>query len=476
MVKLVIDNVFTTAVTSDPTEIATMDHCLQYEVKNWKQIKAAMKRKYPGSSYWKKWNGVKSFYDVKYNAFLTGLLGKIVQRLQAYNIGYEIIDKRQPPVTGVRCHESILHGITLHDYQLRSVNEFLKVGRGVVKLPTGAGKTEIAIAATTALGPIPTIFLTHRVNLLYQTAQRFAARNPKLKNRIGIIGDGNYSPNLITLATVQTLQAMMKSNPDEFRDLMSYMQFLIIDEAHRAGADQFNRPAVLASNAYYRMCLTATPFMKGNAMEDMLLMGISGPVATTVTNYELIERGILARPFFKFFEINGPDLRRFTKWADIYERGIVHNLERNRLIVSQMGDLSKQGKKTLTIVTQKQHGMNIMDLSNGTGIRAKYIDGSNAYAERDKAIKWLERSGDCLVVTNIFDEGVDCNAINAVILGAGNKSAPALLQRTGRAVRRKETDNYAIVIDFIDKQHPKLLEHSAQRYNLIKNEKGFTII
>jgi len=476
MVKLIIDNVFTTAVSSNTTETAIIDACLRYTVKNHQSIKAAMKRKYPTSPYWKNWNGVKSFYDEKYNAFLTGLLGRVIQQLQACGVGYEIIDKRINPIVGARATEKILHGIKLHDYQLRAANEFLTVGRGVVKLPTGAGKTEIAIAATTALGPIPTMFLTHRVNLLHQTAKRFVERNPKLKSKIGIIGDGSYQPNLITLATVQTLQALMKANPEEFKSLMSYVQFLIIDEAHRAAADQFNRPAVLANNAYYRMALTATPFMNGSDMEDMLLTGITGPIATTVTNHELIERGIMARPFFKFYDIAGPDMRMFTKWSDIYERGITHNLERNKLIVKHMIDFSKAGKKTLVIVNHKSHGVNIMDLAKDTTVKAKYIDGGNAYSERDKALRWLEKSGDCLVVTNIFDEGVDCNAINAVILAAGNKSAPALMQRTGRAVRRKEEGNYAIVVDFIDRQHPKLLEHSAQRYNLIKNEKGFTIL
>jgi superfamily II DNA or RNA helicase len=478
LVKLVVDNVFTSVVTSVQKEINIIDICLQYEVNNWKQIKANMKRKQPGNAYWRNWNGKKSFYERKHKAFLTGLLGKVVQHLRAYNIGYEIIDKRQAPSNGVRVHPDILHGITMngkYDYQLRAANEFISAGRGVVKLPTGAGKTEISIAVTRALN-LPTLFLTHRVNLLYQTAKRFAVRCPPLEKRIGIIGDGNYQPNLITLATVQTLQSMMKKHPSEFVDLMGQFQFLIIDEAHRSGCDQFNRPALLAKNAYYRMALTATPFMKGNAQEDMLLMGITAPVVTTVTNFELIERGVLARPFFKFYEINGPDLRQFSKWADVYERGIVHNAERNLLIVKQMKNLASEGKKTLTIVLHKVHGRMLLDLAKSEGIRANYIDGSNAYNERDKALRWLEKSGDALIVTNIFDEGVDCNAIDSVILAAGTKSAPTLFQRAGRAVRKKEKDNYAIVIDFIDRQHPKLLEHSIRRYNLIKNEKGFTLL
>jgi superfamily II DNA or RNA helicase len=478
LVKLVVDNVFTTAVSESSNDLQIIEAALQYEVKNWQQIKRRMLQKYRNSSYWKGWQGKKSFFESKHNAFLTGLLGKVVQSLRAYNVGYEVIDKRKAPVSGVRVHPNALKGITMdgnYDYQLRAANEFIAAGRGVVKLPTGGGKTEVAIAVTKTLN-LPTLFLTHRVNLLHQTAKRFADRCPSLVKRIGLIGDGQYSPNFITLATVQTLQSVMKRDPDEFVDLMAQFRLVIIDEAHRSGCDQFNRPAMLAKNAYFRMALTATPFMKGNAQEDLLLMGITAPVVTTVTNAELIERGILARPFFKFYDVNGPDLTPFRKWADIYERGIVHNAERNHLIVKTTGELASQGKKMLIIVQQKAHGTLLNALSQGAGVKAQYIDGSNAYAEREKAIKWLQRSGQALVVTNIFDEGVDCNAIDSIVLAAGTKSAPTLFQRAGRAVRRKEKDNYAIVIDFIDKQHPKLLEHSMRRYNLIKNERGFTIL
>lgn len=475
MIRLLIDNVFTQATASDPSELNTIEACLQYEVKNYQAIKANMRRRQPSNPYWRNWDGKKSFFDTKYGAFLTGLLASVIPYLRACDIDYEIVDRRSVPDRVASVTSKVLHKLVLRDYQVRAANEFLDKGRGVIKLSTGGGKTEVAIAVAKVLR-LPTIFLTHRVNLLYQTAKRFVSRWPEMKSQIGVIGDGNYQPKFITLATVQTLQAMMKRASDEFVDLMAYFQFMIIDEAHRAASDQFNRPAILAKNCYYRMALTATPFMKGNVMEDMLLMGLTGPIATSVTNFELIESGILARPFFKFFEVNGPDLKRFSKWADIYERGIVHNAERNAIITTQAGELAKMGKKTLLIVTHKQHGYNLVDMAKASGVKARYIDGDTAYVDRESSLRWLEDQGDCLVVTNIFDEGVDCNAINSIILAAGTKSAPTLFQRTGRAVRRKEKDNYAIVIDFIDKQHPQLLEHSIQRYNLIKAEKGFTII
>jgi superfamily II DNA or RNA helicase len=110
-------------------------------------------------------------------------------------------------------------------------------------------------------------------------------------------------------------------------------------------------------------------------------------------------------------------------------------------------------------------------------MRAKYLDGDNTQGEREKALKLLSRDKlDCVIATNIFDEGVDVEDIGAVILAGGTKSAPALYQRSGRAMRKKEESNVAIIIDFFDHHHPKLLEHSERRYELIKGQPGFTII
>lgn len=148
--------------------------------------------------------------------------------------------------------------------------------------------------------------MTHRINLLNQGAKRLIKRAPEFKGKIGVIGDGQIETNFITFAMVQTLFQLVKKHPEYARDLLSGYQFITIDEAHRSGASQFHYPAIMCQNAYYRLALTATPFMKGNRQDDMMLLGITGGIVTNVTNGELIERGILARPYFKFFEINLP--------------------------------------------------------------------------------------------------------------------------------------------------------------------------
>jgi superfamily II DNA or RNA helicase len=170
-------------------------------------------------------------------------------------------------------------------------------------------------------------------------------------------------------------------------------------------------------------------------------------------------------------------MKNHRNWRDIYEHGIIHNVRRNKIIAKQMKKLADMGRKILVIVQEVKHGKIIRELAQRESVRTLYVDGGNTYGEREKALKHLSSGKiDAIIATNIFDEGIDVKDISAVVLAAGTKSAPALFQRTGRAIRRKENENYAIVIDFIDQQHRKLYEHSMRRYNLIKHEKGFTIL
>lgn len=466
MIKIFIGNSLCKTQWEDNQEQLALYNSLLYKIPNIQQIK---KR----TGNWRM-SEYKSFYNRRKNVFLTGLLADVVSYLQKNNFQYELIDTRTKPTQEFQPYK--LKGITLYPHQEKAIESFLQHKRGVAKLPTGAGKTECAIALVKAIN-LPTLFLTHRVNLLYQTTQRFINRLPEYKDKIGIIGDSNFSPNFITIATVQTLFAYMKSNPKQAQELLNQYQFLIIDEAHRSGAKQFYVPASMCHNAYYRLALTATPFMNENTEEDMYLKGLTGNICAEVSLTELIQAGILAKPFFKFFNIKEPDIKNLTHWRDVYEKGIIANEKRNQIITTQATRLAQKGHKILIIIKELQHGKILKQMLDNSGVKSEYVSGKDDVYLRKKTLKKLKDNKiNVVIATNIFDEGIDVEDISVVILGAGTKSAPALFQRTGRAIRKKEGGNYAIIIDFIDEQHPMLLRHSVKRFNMIKNEEAFTIL
>jgi len=482
--NLVIDNTLTKVTLDDPRRLPALDmiyQCLSYlDTSKVFAARLIAKRQERCSSFT---GERKSFYSPDSRVFLTGFLSRVIDCLALNGIPFTLTDRRLKPAGSHKSGSFAVDGVTLRAYQTNALSAFmghdiggLAFPRGVIHAATGSGKTEIAASAIRGLG-VPALFLTHRVHLLHQTARRFQKRMPELAQRIGAIGDGIYEPNFVTVATVQTLYSMLKSHSQHTRELLSKYRLLIIDEAHRSGASQFYTTASFCQNAYYRMALTATPFMKGNAHDDMMLMGISGGTVARVTNFELIEAGVLARPFFSFLAVNSPDISHLSEWRDIYKAGIIYNEYRNQLIAGQAFKLAKAKKKILVIVSETKHGKILEDKIRAAGVRVEYVDGKNTNSERERALTLLSKDElDAIVVTNIFDEGIDVEDISAVILAAGNKSAPALFQRTGRAIRKKAEDNYAIIIDFIDNTHHVLKRHSRNRYEIVRNEAGFTIL
>ena len=426
-----------------------------------------------------RWNGVcNDLYQN--NRFLTGMLEVVAYELDQKGIQYKLIDTRDKShqVTPKIVYPIRLGDITLYDYQEQTVKRFFKAVRGVAKLATGAGKTECAIAIAKILER-PTLFMTNRVNLVYQTAQRFADRWPEAKDGIGIVGNSQFSPSFLTFATVQTLHSALKKHPEETKELLSSFGLLIIDEAHRVGAKQFYETAQHCTAAIYRLALTATPFMSGNFDDNMYLLGTTGPVFHEVSNDELIKRGILAKPFFRFITIDQPYMKpsRNDSWNDIYVAGIINNVYRNNVICTETQTLIKMNRKPLIICSRVEHCKNLAKLFDHAGIKAKVVMGANTYAERKKALNALSKGRtDAIIATTIFDEGVDAKEIDAVVMAAGNRASVPIYQRVGRAIRKKEIDNNAVILDFIDKQHPKLYRQSAQRYHTVRNEKGFVII
>lgn len=422
-----------------------------------------------------RWDGTKSLHDSRKCRFPSGLIKTVTQYLDSIGCSYETVDarKREPRPVWPVC----LSGIELRDYQSQSVVKFLNSGRGILQLATGAGKTEVAVAIAKSIGQ-PMMFLTHRVNLLYQSAERFTKRWPECRSRIGIIGDGSVNFNDLSFATVQTLHGIIKRYGDKAIDELRRYKLMVVDEAHRIGSTQFHECAGSLTEAYWRLGLTATPFMSENPADNMHLLGAIGDVVHKVSATQLIEAGVLARPFFKFFVINSPDMKGIKNWRDIYEKGIIQNNLRNRIISDNTIKLVKMGYKPLVIVTEVSHGKRLTEAICAGGAKADLVSGDDDVSRRIHALKSLSDGRlQAIVCTNIFDEGIDVNDVSAIVLAAGTKSAPALFQRTGRAIRAKEDgENRAIIIDFIDRQHPTLEKHSMMRYSMVKSEPGFTIM
>lgn len=259
--------------------------------------------------------------------------------------------------------------------------------------------------------------------------------------------------------------------------LLERMELVILEEAHEASGNSYYDILRHCKNAHYRLALTATPFMKDDEESNMRLMACSGPVAIKVSEKLLIDRGILARPYFRIMPLRfKPEkLMRHTSWDAAYRIGIVENEYRNKLVVERCAMFARMGLTSMVLIQQTKHGDILRELLTAAGLRVEFIQGEDDQDGRKAALRRLAAGDiDVLIGTTILDVGVDVPAVGHVCLAGGGKAQVALRQRVGRGLRaKKHGPNVCFITDFADDFNGHLKAHAQQRLAIIEGTPGF---
>ncbi len=136
----------------------------------------------------------------------------------------------------------------LRPYQDDAIWAWHRAGqRGVVVLPTGSGKTRLALAAMARAGSPALAFVPTRV-LLDQWLREICA---SYCDPVGYLGDGERRLEAVTVATFESAWRQMERIGDRFG-------LLVVDEVHHFG-DGRRDEALELCTAPSRLGLTATP-------------------------------------------------------------------------------------------------------------------------------------------------------------------------------------------------------------------------
>lgn len=404
------------------------------------------------------WDGYISLMRGMYE-FPTGLLSYVCEVLDEHGILYDVVNNRckllWKPV-----YDDMLKGITLREYQCSALCKLVEAGHGVASMATNSGKTAImAGLSKMLLDGAGSLTVVHRKELLYQTANRFC---DMLNCVVGVVGDGRWSPQLHTIAMVQTLYSRRHDTEKEFSNNV----LLMVDECHHVSSDQvlevlYNIPGMA------RFGFSGTP-LKYDVLSDMRLIGATGPVVINISNRALIDGGWSARPLVVLHTVESDEY-----WDDDYHTAysacIVNNLERNAVICDIVVDFVDS--VVLILVSRIDHGERLCAMLDG----AVFVHGGMDMEYRQFVLDAM-RSGKAgvYIASPIFDEGIDVPGVDVVILAGGGKSYIKLLQRVGRGMRKKDGDNVVTIHDFIDDTNKHLLSHSGDRIDIYEKE-GFDI-
>jgi len=252
--------------------------------------------------------------------------------------------------------------------------------------------------------------------------------------------------------------------------------FLTLEEAHEVSGTGFFDLCNAMTNANYRLALTATPNMKDSQEANMRLAAVAGTIGIRVSEKELIDKGILATPYFKFVDSTPcAGVNRGSAFPVAYERGIVKNPGRNTQILKHAIEAKKYGLTTMILVQRTDHGDILKNLLKAAGLRAEFIRGEDSQEERQKALDMLGAGKlDVLIGTTILDVGVDVPSVGMVILAGGGKAEVAVRQRIGRGLRSKKSGpNVCFVVMFNDNWNNHTNSHSRECLRIIQETPGF---
>jgi superfamily II DNA or RNA helicase len=371
----------------------------------------------------------------------------------------------------------------LRPQQLQAVEAFLQAdNRGVVVMPTGTGKTVVALAIAQRLA-VSCLFVAPIRDLMYQWQRRIGEY---LGYDVGIIGDNTFNVKPVSVTTYDSAAIHMTSLGNQFG-------LIVYDECHHLPGN-FYRESAMMSAAPYRLGLTATPGRSDGRQADL-----ENLIGKTI--YELKVHEATGDILADYRVIRIPVTLSSTEQAgyDQLSQQIREYVYQRRKEDSQFdwqelcreSNLDPQARAILKAFRVKQAIENraeeklrvLEDLFRlHVGEPMIVFVGSNAMA-RDVSIRFLvpcllshcgkkERNAilsgfeagsyPAIVANQILDEGVDLPDVKVAIVIGGSSSTRQAKQRLGR-VLRKSPYGGAILYEVVLSETSENLRSRARR-------------
>ncbi len=353
----------------------------------------------------------------------------------------------------------------LRPYQQEALEMWIKAGmRGVIGLPTGSGKTLIAIHALSRL-KVSTLILVPTIDLLNQWTDLLQSQLSVPHRSLGTYGGGS---RMIAPITVMTYDSAVNAAPR----IKSRFGFLVADECHHAVSPSYRRALEMLTSPY-RMGLTATPWRPDGLHAHYPV--ILGDIVYWKRPRELQEKGYLAKHREEkiYVSLSREEKKKYRelmeKYRDYCRRkvpGIRDPLKQFEAVLRMAARdeeardalrarsearkiaLNAQAKlKTVLELLEKHRDEKIILFSRYTDIvrsmarmlLVPLVLHDTSKEERKRLLKYFREGKIKIIATAMaLDEGVDVPDASVAIIISGTGSSREYVQRLGRILRPKE--------------------------------------
>ena len=346
---------------------------------------------------------------------------------------------------------------TRRGYQEEALQAWKKNrGRGVVVLPTGAGKTEVALSCI-ADRRRSTLVVAPTLDLVRQWHQALRSR---FGAEVGVVGGGEYTVLPLTVTTYDSAWAHMEHLGNRFG-------LIVFDEVHHLVSESYALAARLCL-APYRLGLSATPERRDG--RDALLDELIGPIVarreidelegTFLADYDVVTIAV---------ELSEAERAAFDEARAIYKAFVLDN----RLSLGSPDGFSRflraaaksqEGRRALSCwrlqrrlafaAAQKmEHVKAILEQHNDVRTLIFSDDNATAYdvsrrflvpvishqtkvKERTSLLQaFADGTLPVLATSRVLNEGIDVPDAQVAIILSGTGSTREHVQRLGRILR-----------------------------------------
>jgi superfamily II DNA or RNA helicase len=373
-----------------------------------------------------------------------------------------------------RAYTELESGLRVHreprPYQSQAIEAWRKArGRGVVVLPTGAGKSHVALMGIdlwrrSTLVVAPTLDLVRQWYDLLRSS--FAVP-------VGVVGGGEHDPQPLTVTTYDSAYIHMEHLGNRFG-------MVVFDECHHLPSDAYGM-AARACLAPFRLGLSATPErVDGRHVELGALVGplvhtdeIGALAGEYLADYE-VERVLVdlspeeraaydeARGIYRGFVVSqGIRMSRPDGWSQFVVRS--SRSEEGR---RAMAAYRRQRQLAFAAPSKLAYLEELLHQHRGDRTLVFTQDNATAYAiarrflipvithqtkvtERSEILAGLaDGTYGAVATSKVLNEGVDVPAANVAIIVSGSGSVREHVQRLGR-VLRKQGDKRATLYELV---------------------------
>ena len=357
--------------------------------------------------------------------------------------------------------------LTLRDYQLDTVERARAlIAKGVrrilIQAPTGSGKTCLVahMLAGAAKRKKRAWFCVHRKELLEQSVQTFIEA---ADIHTGIIAAG-YPESPLAPVHVCSVPSLKKRAA---RTLPPDM--IVWDESHHIASGSWGAIAAMFPKALH-IGLTATPQrLDGNGLAPYFDELICGP-----STAKLIAAGHLS-PYMLYAPPNAIDLSKIHRTAGDYNKAEVDEELEGSTVVGDAVSHYRQHcpeARALVFAWSLEASRSIAAQFNAAEVSAAHIDGETPREARHAAMKDF-RGGSIRVLCNVdlFGEGLDVPAVDAIFLLRPTQSLGLYLQQVGRGLRPSPGKTHVKIFDHVKNWERHGLPDDDREWSLEGREK-----